>query len=164
MVRIHITPLSAGIHHFSWDPAPETLGLDPEVFQDVRVKARLDVQGTQFLVALEAAAVATLTCDRTLVPFDEAVSGTYTVLYVAPGFLEEAEGVDEDVRALPPGEDEIDLTDAVRDTLLLALPYRRVAPGAEDLDIPLRFGEPADADIDPRWEALRHLRPPDGRP
>ena len=54
------------------------------------------------------------------------------------------------------------MTEAVRDTLVLAVPARKVAPGAEDLDLPTVFGAPAaEAAIDPRWEALRSLRSDD---
>ena len=62
---------------------------------------------------------------------------------------------------LAPSERLIDLADAVRDTLLLAVPARKVAPGAEDVEIPTVFGAPTAADgtpIDPRWEALRALQ------
>ena len=45
------------------------------------------------------------------------------------------------------------------DTVLLAVPARKVAPGAEDIEIPTAFGTPgAEAAIDPRWEALRSLQ------
>ena len=53
----------------------------------------------------------------------------------------------------------VDLTDAVRDTLLLALPARRVGPGAEDVEIQTVFGAP-DGELlgDYRWGALLALR------
>jgi uncharacterized protein len=67
------------------------------------------------------------------------------------------------VRPLNPSDREIDLTDVVRDTLLLAIPQRRIAPGAEDEPIDQEFGASDDdadeeAPVDPRWSALEELK------
>jgi uncharacterized protein len=69
----------------------------------------------------------------------------------------------EEVRPLDSTDREIDLTDVVRDTLLLSIPQRRVAPGAEDEPITREFGateEETDdeAPVDPRWEDLKELK------
>ena len=155
MLSVRITPLKEGIHHLDLRPEAAALELDPDVFRDVRIEARLDRRSERILVTLTVRATATLMCDRTLRPFDQAVEGTYDVLFAPP---EIAEG-DEEVRVLLPADQEIDLTEPARDTLLLAVPARCVAPGAEDEPIPERFGAPVGDDvIDPRWEALRKLR------
>jgi uncharacterized protein len=135
------------------------LDLDPEVFSDIAVALRLDFGWDRVLVLLDAVATATLTCDRTLVSFDQPVQASYTVLFAAPDVASDEDGRFEDVRLLQPNDQYIDLTDPVRDTLLLALPVRRVAPGAEDVELPTRFGAPDKEDdaIDPRWAALRSL-------
>lgn len=162
MLGIDVTPLKPGLHEVSLTPSAEHLGLDPEVFADVTVEARLDHQEERTLVAFTARATATLECDRTAVEFEQPVEGTYAILFVLPeqlgGF--DADG-DDDIRPLPQPGAELDITDAVRDTLLLALPVRRVAPGAEDEPIPVTFGADLDEDgnvIDPRWDALKKLR------
>lgn len=156
MLSVRITSLKEGLHHVALHPEATVLDLDPSVFHDIHIDARLDRRSDRILVMLAAEAVATLTCDRTLKPFEQPLEGTYDLLFAPP---EIAEG-DEDVRVLLPSDQEIDLTDAARDTLLLALPARCVAPGAEEEDIPVAFGAPSgeDAAIDPRWEALRKLR------
>src|SRR5690606_37846589 len=82
------------------------------------------------------------------------------VLFVPPDQLPMGTD-DDDVQPLLDDATALDLTDAVRDTLLLALPLRRVAPEAEDAEIPTSFGAPTDAEgnpVDDRWEALRRLR------
>ena len=162
MLGIDITSIKPGLHEVTLESSAEQLGLDPEVFNDVVVEARLDHERERTLVAFTARATATLECDRTAVSFEQAVQGHYSILYVLP---EQFGGLgrdgDSDVRPLPQAGMELDITDAVRDTLLLALPTRRVAPGAEDEQIPITFGAESDADgqsIDPRWEALRKLR------
>jgi uncharacterized protein len=159
MLRINVAALKPGVHLLEAHPEAEALGLEPEAFRDVRVEMRLDVQRDRLLVRLTARAVATLECDRTLVLFEQPVEGAYTVLFAPPGLVAELEASAEDVRPLSPADAEIDLTDVVRDTLLLAVPVRKVAPGAEELELPVRFG--FEGEIDPRWEALRRLRSDD---
>lgn len=162
MLRIDLTPLSEGVHHIALAPEAEALDLDPDQFADIHVDATLDLFNERVLVLLQASAVATLECDRTLTLFEQSIEGTYRLFYAPPSFVGEEGEEDtgyEEVRVLYPADRSIDLTDAVRDTLLLAVPARKIAPGAEDLEIQTTFGVPADeADIDPRWEALRSLR------
>jgi uncharacterized protein len=162
MLCINIASLKEGMHVFELQPTASDLELDPNMFRGIGVKATLDYSPGRILVKLEAQATATLECDRTLVLFDTPVFGTYCLLFAPPELAQKAgEGSDE-VRPLYPTDREIDLTDVVRDTLMLALPQRRIAPEAEALEIPTRFGDASDAEpIDPRWEALRKLRSED---
>lgn len=145
---------------FDWDLEPEALDLDPEVFRSLHVSVRLDVQPDNVFVRLTANGVARLTCDRTLAPYDESVSGSHALLFVTRGSLDAIEDTTDDVVELGPDEEEIDLTSVIRDTFLLALPHRRIAPGAEALDLPMQYGAPAKDDdmVDPRWEALKKWR------
>lgn len=160
MFRIEISPLKPGVHEFALEPGAESLDLDPEKFRDIRLHARLDVHERQILVALDVSATVELECDRTLRLFDQQIAGTHHVLFAAPELIgADTEDYDE-VQVLQPSDQEIDLTAALRDTLLLAIPQRKIAPGAEDMDIDTVFGAPEDEEesIDPRWEALRQLR------
>jgi uncharacterized protein len=164
MLGIETATLPAGLHEMTLTPSAEDAELDPEVFSDLSVEIRLDHEEQRDLVAFTARATATLECDRTLEPFDQTVSGSYAVLFVLPEDLDRyatEEGGDEDVRPLPDPGALLDLTGPVRDTLLLALPTRRVAPGAEDEELQVQFGTLTDNDgnpMDPRWEALKKLR------
>lgn len=157
MLRIPITSLKPGVHAFDLTPSAEDLELDPDVFRDIHVHVTLDYHTNQILASLKAQALSTLECDRTLEPYDQPVEGTFRVLFAAPDVsVATSDDLDEAVRLLHPADQDIDLTAEARDTLLLALPSRRVSPGAEDLDIPTQFGGPADGG-DPRWDALRDL-------
>lgn len=153
MITVSILGLDDGVHPFSLTPTPSEADLDADLFRDIRVDGVLDVTGTRILVAFDTSATATLQCDRTLVPFDYDARDSYSVLFAPPGRV--TEGDEDDVRELPSGADSLDLTEAVRDTLMLALPVRRIAPGAEDADIQTRYG--ADGP-DERWDALRALK------
>lgn len=168
MLTVDITSFSSGVYHVERTPSPEAVDLDPEQFHDLHVLVRLDCHRDRhhdrILATVDVQGAATLTCDRTLRAYDEALAGTHTILFgPADQVGTESDAFDE-VRPLDPGAREIDLTDIVRDTLLLAIPQRKVAPGAEEEDIPMTFGGDGEAaggesqDIDPRWEALRKLR------
>lgn len=161
MIRIDIKPLAPGVHEFEWDIDAEALDLDSEDFGALHLNVRLDFQPTQIFVTMQTKALAHLVCDRTLVKFDQEVVGDYHILFSGSDMFDE-EGDkqhEEDIRFLASDEDELDLTEAVRDTVMLSLPQRRIAPGAEAEEIPLQFGQPdGDGYVDPRWEALKQLK------
>ncbi len=167
MFRVRIAPLPDGLHQETHRPTADDLGLDPEVFSDVEVDLRLDVADRRVLAAYTARATARLECDRTLDLYDERVEADHAVLFTADA---PAEGdTDDDVQPLTDDALAIDLTAPVHDTLLLALPLRRVSPAARDAEIPTAFGvadNDDDAPADARWAALQALRSadPDGDP
>ena len=165
MLGIETAPFPPGLHEMTLTPSADEVNLDPEMFNDITVEVRLDHEQERDLIAFTARATATLECDRTLVPFEQRVKGNYAVLFVLPEHLDryttDNASADEDVRPLPEPGIPLDIADPVRDTLLLALPTRRVAPGADDEDLPTQFGALTDAEgntIDPRWDALKKLR------
>lgn len=162
MLRVRLASLSDGLHTETLRPSAAELGLDPDVFHEIRVEVRLDVAGRRVLVAYEAAATATLECDRTLEPYDQLVEGEHAVLFVPPDSPLLTGREDEDVRPLADDAVEVDLAEPVRDTLLLSLPLRRVSPAARGIDLPTTFGGPARDELaDDRWDALRALRDDD---
>jgi len=165
MLGIDTAPLPTGLHEMTLTPSAEDVELDPEIFSDLAVEVRLDHEDERDLIAFTARATATLECDRTLELFDQTVSGSFAVLFVLPEHLDRYTTDDDDtgegVRPLPEPGAPLDITEPVRDTLLLALPTRRVAPGAEDEELQVQYGVLTDGDgdpIDPRWEALKKLR------
>jgi uncharacterized protein len=163
MLTVDITSLSPGIHHAEFAPTAEDTGLDPSTFDDLRVEVELQYHRDRILVKLRAAATATLTCDRTLQLYEQPVEGTYNLLFGPPEMVGQDGEAFEEVRPLAPTDRELDLTDVVRDTLLLALPQRRIAPDAEDAPIERSFGasdetDASDEPTDPRWSELEKLR------
>lgn len=158
MLKIDIRSMKTGPHELEFDVDPIDLGVEQPSFRDIHVSARLDVDEQQIFVRFRVTAVASLVCDRTLVNFDQPVRGSYRANFVSPGDIE-PDNEDDSLFPLTAGQEDIDLTDIVRDTLMLSVPIRKIAPGAEDQDIPTSFGEPTESDIDPRWGPLANLRP-----
>lgn len=162
MVRIELAALRKGAQWLELTPTAEALELDPQLFEDIRVKLLLTYEEGRLLVQLWVGATATLECDRTLELFKQPIEGAYSLFYGSSGMTGRREDVEE-IRALRASDRFVDLTDVVRDTLLLAIPMRRVKPGAESIPIPMQFGvteesQSQDASIDPRWQALKKLR------
>lgn len=159
MFSIDLTPFKPGNHELVLEPAAEDLDLPSDAFTEIKVTARIDYQPRRIVMRLSASAQACLECDRTLEQYAERVRGEHMVVFLPPEELPaEASELEEDLRALPDPGESIDLTVVTRDSLLLALPVRRVAPGAEDQELRLVFGGEEQEPTDPRWEALRRLR------
>ena len=160
MFRVRIAPLPDGLHQETHRPSADDLGLDPETFSDVEVALRLDVAERRVLAMYTARATARLECDRTLDLYDEPIEGDHSVLFTAEAPPSAADAPDDDeVQPLADDATHIDLTRSVHDTLLLALPLRRVSPAARAAEIPTEFGGPSDDEpADDRWAALQALR------
>ncbi|MGB3545238.1 YceD family protein [Rubrivirga sp.] len=154
MLQVRIAPLPDGLHQESLEPTADDFGLDPETFSDITVDLNLDVGVDRVLAAYTVRSTARLECDRTLDLYDQEIEGSHAVLFSAT-----AEEADDDVRPLPQDATHIDVADSVRDTLLLAVPLRKVSPAARAAEIPTEFGASSEDGIaDDRWEALRALR------
>ena len=155
MLRVDIAPLDEGLHELHLTPTPESLGLDDGAFSDIAVDLRLTIADGRVVADFDARATAALICDRTAAPFEQKVDGSHSVLFTAGPIGDD----DEDVYPLEDGARTISLAEPVRDTLVLALPLRRVAPDAVDAEIPTVFGAAPEGDLaDDRWAALRGLR------
>lgn len=156
MVSIDISAFSEGLHEIVLHPDAEDLDLDPNEFSEIETRVRLDIGDRQILCRIDASADAGLICDRTLEPFVERIAGDFTVVFTKDP-EEESEG---EIAVLDAASSSIDVTEYVRDTLVLSVPVRKVAPTAGEAVLTLQFGGPATEEdaIDPRWDALRKLR------
>lgn len=156
MVRIDLRTLELGRHEFNFEPTTEELGIEPDLLTDIRADVQLHYDGETAIVIVDASAIAHLTCDRTLVKFDLPLKGKHTVVFSPHKGDQDSE---DEVRVLAASDQEFDITDIVRDTLLLAIPVRKLAPGSEDAEFRTTFGEAVtESKVDPRWEALASLK------
>ncbi|MYH07214.1 MAG: DUF177 domain-containing protein, partial [Rhodothermaceae bacterium] len=99
---------------------------------------------------------ALLECDRTLKEFVKPVRNSHELLLLRYGQEPNADVAMEQIE-LEPRQRVLDLTSIARDTLILAIPVRKVAPEAEELQIQTVFGAPAE-ESDHRWSALLAMR------
>ena len=143
---------------YSCQPDAALLGLDPDLFADLQVELRVDPSGSRVQVGVRAQATASLICDRTLDSFSQPIDGSCSVLFLAAAASDGGEGADchDEVRNFGVHDKTVDVTEVVRDTILLAVPVRKVSPAAESIDIQTVFGGPG-CGGDERWETLMSI-------
>ncbi len=156
MLQVRIAPLPDGLHQETLTPTAQDLEVDPDVFSDITVDLTLDIGVDRVLAAYTVRATARLECDRTIELYDQPLEASHAVLFTAT-----AKEGDDDVQPLASDAQHIELADSVRDTLVLAVPLRKVSPAARAAELPTVFGTPSpseDEPVDDRWDALRALR------
>ncbi len=131
---------------------------------EIKVEARVTVVGDDYLVEIQSESLGELICDRCGVEYQRNVKGEVRTLFTTRSIRagdEEAE----DVKALPPGAECIDISQDVLDALVLAIPSKRLCIEA-CLGLCSRCGadlnkEPcscSEHDTDPRWDTLKGLK------
>ena len=108
-------------------------------------------------------------CDITNEPFDQEISGSYKFVVK---FGEEYSDENEDLLILPHGSYQVNIQQYVYESIVLAMPSRRIHPGIKDgtlkSDILDKLEElrpkavneqetPEDNNTDPRWDSLKKL-------
>lgn len=155
--RIHEIPDGASDREVTVPAADLALGVESGAQFSVNLAFR---RSTHMIEAdLSVTGTLRLVCDRSLDPFDHPVDGSYTVLFKT-GADDEIEDDRTAIRKLDLSGNELDLTRDVRDTILLSVPVRKLHPRFLDADgreTPFESPWTADAEPDPRWDALRNL-------
>lgn len=144
----------------------------PELFDELHLKGDLVAQvlvspegDNKWLVTGTISGVQTLTCSRTLEPFDRPFS-TEIVVEVERIQIAKQELDDEDVDVyaykIPQGQYFVDVSECVRELILLQEPQAPVKNPDEDFIFVTNNGPDEDSNgekaIDPRWEKLKALK------
>lgn len=160
-MRIQVAGLSEGIHEYHFDTTATELGLSQEYSGAVSVDATLDKSGNEFLLRARIKAGSNVVCDRCVTPFTESLSPSYQMYYVW-NEPDAARFDPTEVQVIRPGLSVIDLVEDVRQTILLAVPFKLLCRDDCKGLCPrcgknLNEGACAcpDLPIDSRWDALR---------
>jgi len=175
-MKIDVAHLSTGLHKLDFEETREELEIeDSYTFPNlIFVSVRLDKGEAHLYLKVSVRTRAHFVCDRCLEEFDTDISGDLK-LYYSKTLPEEEyasyfKEFDDEVRLLSAGLTEIDITKDVRDTLLLAIPMKKLC--REDCKgLCPRCGHnlnqgPCNCSqetIDPRWAALKKLLGDNGR-
>lgn len=163
-MKIQVGGLSEGLHEYRLEAPASALGLEENFSGDVTVSLTLEKTGRQILLKAGLETLATFSCDRCLERFATSLSSSYQMYYLLEGAdlsnLDPAE-----VQYLAPGSTVIDLTEDVRQTILLSVPLKLLCADSCEGLCPhcgknLNTGPCSCAETagDPRWEKLRSLR------
>jgi uncharacterized protein len=122
-LKIRISGLSTGTHEFSFRVPPSDIRLDDRFDAPVEVRVRLEKTARQVIVRSEIAASGTFSCDRCLAPFRQGVECGYATVYIHDGD-DAGRFPPEEVRLIKPDTTVIDLSDDVREMVVLSIPLK----------------------------------------
>jgi uncharacterized protein len=163
-MKIQVGGLSQGTHSYQFRVTPATLELDGRFKSDVKVDASLEKTATQIFLRVHVETEGSFDCDRCMTSFRLPLKGAYRMFYVWDGA--EAEFLDpSEVQVLPQSFSVVDITDDVRQTAILSVPFKILCQtGCRGLcpqcgknlndESCTCTGDAGDV----RWEALRMLR------
>jgi uncharacterized protein len=163
-MKIQLGGLSEGFHQYHFRVAGEDLNIGPGFRQPVLVSASVEKTANQVFLTASVEAQCTFTCDRCLTEFGRVLEPRYRMIYV----FEEAEAGRFDpseVQFVSPALSVVDITEDVRQTLLLSVPLKLLCSETCRGLCP-RCGTNwnvsscscHDERTDQRWEALKKLQ------
>ncbi len=164
MFKLYIANLQDGVHTQEYIIQPAELSLsDEECFgQDLRIRLEIEKVGRNLFIIAKLTAPLSLICDRCAEPYTGLLDEAYRMLFTSDPDM--ANDEDESTFLIQDTADEIDLTEPLRETVLLAVPLKRLCR-PECLGLCSHCGanlntEPCSCkteQTDPRWEKLKSL-------
>jgi uncharacterized protein len=163
-VKINISNLPQGTHEYELSKGAEDLGLEQNFIGDVAAKVTLEKSSRQMLLRAGVTSHANFQCDRCLDEFKRHITPTFQTVYV---WNHDDRTDDDDVRVLAMDMNIIDISDDVRDSVVLAVPLKLLCK-EECAGLCPRCGRnlnhTADGkcdcppkEVDPRWNKLSGL-------
>jgi uncharacterized protein len=163
-MKIHVGGLSEGIHRYRFEVKASELGLGDNFSKEVAVDAVIEKTGNQLFLSASIATAGTFDCDRCTTQFEAPLSPSYTMHYISKDSDSAQYGPDE-VQILLPGESLIDISEDIRQMILLSVPLKLLCRNdcaglCPHCGRNLNLGPCAckDETIDSRWEKLRRLQ------
>jgi len=162
-LKIRIAQISEGTHDYRFEYPAEQLGLDENFNELVEIDSILDKTQRQLLLKTRITTRADFTCDRCAGEFFEEIQANYGVCYMFDESPAEALP-DDEMRYIHPGTPYLDISDDVRQALLLAIPLKLVC--TEDckglcphcgVNLNVETCTCTEETLDTRWEELRKL-------
>lgn len=163
-MKIQVGSLSEGAHEYRFKTDAGDIKLGEEFAGEVAVEAALQKTGRQLSLKARIRARGMFTCDRCTAPFELRLTPEYRMFYVANE--NDAESLDpSEVQVIPTGQPVIDLTDDVRQTVLLSVPLKLLCRNdcrglCPDCGTDLNTGTCGctTENADSRWDDLRGLQ------
>jgi uncharacterized protein len=165
VLKVYIAHLKEGHSRLEQRIHPNDVDLaDSEEFKEpIDITYDIDKVGNDFFVDVNASSRMHLVCDRCLESFTRRFNEKYKVIFSQNEKLEDAD--QEDVFSIDSGTTEVDITHSVRQTLILALPFKRLCKEkckglCPSCGTNLNTGKCTclAEHVDPRWEVLKKLK------
>lgn len=159
IVQLKISNLANGAHRYSFECVAsefEDESLDATRFSaPIHVAIALTKTSGEIVVNLSAQTVASLECDRCLAPIAKTIKGEHRIVFLRGGALPNDDEQADEARLISKNDVSIDLTDDVRQTLLLAVPMKNVCDGGcaeTDAPIEIQFRQTPSQDATSEWQ------------
>ena len=165
-MKINISNLSQGTHEYQLSKSVVDLGLEENFLGDVTATVTVEKSSRQIFLRAAIRSHAAFQCDRCLDEFKKEVSSVLQTVYVWNS-ADRSEDRDDDVHVLSSDTNIIDISDDVRDGVLLAVPLKLLCQEECAGLCPLcgkNLNHTANGrcgcvsgEIDPRWNKLAGL-------
>lgn len=165
MITFKVSDIPMGRSEQEMEFSGEDVSLEEVPFVDGYLELDFERFHDSIKVDFWIEGVARLTCDRSLEVFDYPISRSYSVLFR----VEHAEDEEDEftaARKLDLNKNKIDLSDLVRETILLDIPIKKLHPRYLDEEgNPTQFevdfgGDEKPDEEDSRWDALKKFQQP----
>jgi uncharacterized protein len=124
-MKINISSLSEGTHDYQLSKKSEEIGLGSNFFGGVQARVTLEKVRRQLFLKAKVSAQAHVECARCLDPMDRKFDSEFRIIYVQ-NEEEYQEGNEDEVRILQHDTNNIDISDDVKDFILLSIPLKLV--------------------------------------
>lgn len=122
-MKINISNLSQGTHEYELSKKADEFELQEQFVGDIAAQVTLEKSSRQILLRARVTSNALFQCDRCLDEFSRKILPALQVVYVWD-VQDRSADLNEDVRTLTSDTNIIDISDAVRDSVLLAIPLK----------------------------------------
>lgn len=149
---------NAFFEHFEYDEFHQA---------DVKVDLELEKKSTLLDLHFQFEGTVNINCDLTNEPYDQPISGNFDLVVK---FGQEYNDEEEDLLILPHGSYEVEIAQYIYESLVLAVPAKRVHPGVadgtlksealeklEELSLNSQAEQTDEDQTDPRWDDLKKL-------
>ena len=130
MMKINISSLSEGEHHYSYLEQPSVFDISSlDFISNINVDVNLNKRINQIELKVNLHVMLNFICDRCLDNFPQDVTNEFNLIYKYsfkndPSLIEET--TDANLKLISPDTDCIDIRSDIRDYILLAIPIRKV--------------------------------------
>ena len=162
--------LKIGTHHFEYEVDDTFFAhFEYDEFRQAKVKVDLELEKKSTLLDLhfQFEGTVNVNCDLTNEPYDQPVSGNFDLVVK---FGQEFNDEEEDLLILPHGSYEVQVEQYIYESIVLAMPAKRIHPGVadgslksevleklEELSLENGAENTDDDQTDPRWDDLKKL-------
>ncbi len=163
-MKIQVGGLSDGIYQFALAEDATSLELDGQFKDQVSANVTVEKNGAQIFLKAGVSAQGAFECDRCLTPFVSRLASSFRMYYVV-GETADSRIDPAELKIVPPGFSVIDLSDDIRQTVLLSVPLKLLC--REEckglcphcgVNLNFRTCTCSETSVDPRWEQLMRLK------